>query len=1157
MRKKIYIASLLALMAIGCAKENVETKPDGPNDVEVGKITLSSSIEQVYQTRVNDNGFADGDRIGIYVVDYDGETPGTLKTSGNRADNVWHKYHESTHSWEPARDIYWKDKKTAVDIYGYYPFASVDDVSSYKFEVSKDQSESASNGEMSGYEASDFLWGKSSGVTPTSNTVTVSLSHRLSAIRVTLAEGTGFATGEWNDASKSILLTGLKRGATIDLATGEASATGEVDGSGIIPYEHNGDYRAVVVPQTISAGTPLVSITVDGGAYKFSKQEDFTFVPFKQHNFTITVNKRPEGDFEFVPSDESITAWENDDVSHDGIAREYVVINVETAGTLEECVTSLGKDLTKIRNLKLTGNINRQDFNVMREKMTYLTALNLKEVNIDDKKIPNDAFNSKKSLTSIVLPDELLEIGSGAFVDCNYLSGNLILPEGLVRIGKAAFRSCSSLNSISLPSTLKEIGPDANYIAYWDGVFTGCTGLCCELNLPEGLTVIGMGSFNGCSGLYGNLNLPESLTTIGEDAFSGCKNLTGSIKIPQGVTIISNGSFGNCGFNGTLTLHNGIVSIGSDAFTSPFRGELILPENLEVISDRTFCGCDFNGKLVLPEGLRTIGKKAFAYNWRLSGVLEIPENVLSISEGAFANCRSLEGVIFPEGLETIRYTAEWSEDGGAFQNCYGLNRIVCKGTEPPYVQEGAFNGVAKDNFTVEVPETAIVQYQVATGWKDFKRISAYRNLSVDPNVATAINTSVTRDFVLYADDEWEVSEQPDWVKLSQTTGNGKTAMNVTFTAMPSGINREGKVIFKLKDKDYKVTLNVSQYDYEYGEDEIVTLQSASKGNGINIMFLGDGYNAKEVSAGTLLADMKEAAGHFFSIEPYKTYKDYFNVYTGIAVSPESGIGSVNTIVYNRFNTTAKGGVTLGGLNDSDFGEILKYACKAPTINEGNLCQTLVVMIPNTSDYGGICYMYDDGSTIAYCPKSDYGYPLDFRGVIQHEAGGHGFGKLGDEYIYHNAFIDACSCSCCGHVLEFNAAKAKGWYDNLSLSGKTNEVPWSHLVYHEKYKGIVDIYEGGFAHNRGVYRSEYNSCMNNEIPYYSTVSRESIVKRIKAYAGEEYDFDDFVANDNVENLPETASLSAVGYGVPVGRVDVRAANHHTPVFLGKRPEVHAE
>ena len=50
------------------------------------------------------------------------------------------------------------------------------------------------------------------------------------------------------------------------------------------------------------------------------------------------------------------------------------------------------------------------------------------------------------------------------------------------------------------------------------------------------------------------------------------------------------------------------------------------------------------------------------------------------------------------------------------------------------------------------------------------------------------------------------------------------------------------------------------------------------------------------------------------------------------------------------------------------------------------------------------------------------------------------------------------------------------------------------------------------HSRGVFRSEQNSCMNNSIPYYSTISRESIVKRIKRYAGETFSFEDFVRND---------------------------------------------
>ena len=194
-------------------------------------------------------------------------------------------------------------------------------------------------------------------------------------------------------------------------------------------------------------------------------------------------------------------------------------------------------------------------------------------------------------------------------------------------------------------------------------------------------------------------------------------------------------------------------------------------------------------------------------------------------------------------------------------------------------------------------------------------------------------------------------------------------------------------------------------------------------------------------------------------------------------------------------------------------------------------------------------MYDDGCAIAYCPKSDYGYPLDFRGVIQHEAGGHGFGKLGDEYIYHNAFIDACPCTCCPHAEAIVSAHAKGWYQNLSLSGKMNEVPWSHLIFHDKYKQIVDIFEGAFMHTRGVYRSEQNSCMNNDIPYYSTISRESIVKRIKEIAGEPYTFEEFVANDVMDASTVNITRSMVPEFFSKGSI-----YQHAPIMMGKRPKL---
>ena len=619
--------------------------------------------------------------------------------------------------------------------------------------------------------------------------------------------------------------------------------------------------------------------------------------------------------------------------------------------------------------------------------------------------------------------------------------------------------------------------------------------------------------------------------------------------MPQTLIEIEERTFSFSGFNGNLNLHDGITAIGTGAFQGTIlKGELVLPRELVVIANDAFNGCDFSGVLKLPGGIAVIGDNAFAGNWRLMGVLEIPEGVQSIGAGAFANCRGIEGVVFPESLETIRYQAEWGDVGGAFSNCYGISSIVCKGTEPPYVQIGAFNGVAKDNFAVEVPEAFVTQYQVAPGWSDFKRITAHRELVCRPSLATAINTSCTRTLVLDAEGDWEIQSKPDWVSLSQETGSKKTELTLTFHQKGQGEGgsmREGDIIFKLKDKDYTSKCHVTQYDYTYGEDEVITLQTATRGKGINLVFLGDGYNAKDISEGKYLTTMREQVERFFDIEPYRTYRDYFNVYTAIAVSPESGIGTVNTIKYTRFETTYTGGVGLRG----DYDAIFEYALRMPTVDEGNLNQTLIIMTPNSTDYGGICQMWDDGSAIAFCPLSNYGFPLDSRGVIQHEAGGHGFGKLGDEYIYHNEFIDFCGCTCCGHVDAINHAKSLGWYENLSLTGKMNEVPWAHLIFDERYSDVVDIFEGGYMHNRGVYRSEANSCMNNDIPYYSTISREAIVKRIMEYAGEEYSFEKFVENDKRDVTPEAQSRSA-------DRVPMKSAgsSHFPPQIHRGKPDV---
>ena len=1133
----IYLAAMVVALLLGACSDDMfeEGGQQHGND----RIQLSGDIDQLALTRVNDNGFCNGDVMGVYIVDYDGGTPGTLKASGNRGDNVRHTFDEPNYKWNSAYDLYWKDKHTHIDVYGYYPFANPESVDDYQFEVKRDQSKPSENGEMGGYEASDFLWGKVADVAPTTSVIRLPMKHRMANARVTLVEGSGFAAGEWAGTEKTVLAPNLIRKASINLADGTVTANGSVEATATMPSRSGNEWRAIVVPQTVKAGETLFSITIGGVPYKFAKNEAFTYMPGKMSNFSIRVDKKAgSGQYQLTLISESITPWENDLVSHDATAKEYVVIN-STAGGLKEAIAATKLDYTKIPNLKITGEINYIDFEFMKEQMSSLEALNLKEVkitkydkyNFEEDAIPNYALSGTK-LNYLVLPDRLKIVGYGAFQGCTYLVGSLIIPEGVTEISREAFQDCTGLDgTLTLPSTLKTIG----YYA-----FDNCSSLTGNLNLPEGLETIGDFAFEDCKGFYGELHLPESLKEIRRGAFRSCKGFTGNLSIPQKLNEISEMVFEDCCFNGLLNLYDGITGIGESAFYDcNFRGELVLPNNLKRIGKSAFFSNSFSGTLHLPSSLLTIGEQAFAYN-SMTGILEIPEKITNINNQAFLGCGFIEGLVFPANIETI--------GNGAFSNCFGIGSIVCKGAYPAYVKSGAFDGVPKDNFTVEVPESSVAQYQTTAGWNEFKRIAAHHELVCRPSIACALATEHKQSLIVDAEGEWEVASKPDWCEVSPASGNKKTKVTLTINAMAkNGSSREGKVVFRLKDEDYTHECRVSQYGYEYGEDQWLTLQKATKGKkgGINIVLLGDGYDAKSIADGSYLTTMKQEMEYFFGLEPYTTYRGYFNVYTAFPLSTESGVGTLNTIRYNRFNTTFTGGVEL----KADYDEIFAYALNAPTVTKENLNQTLIIMVPNTTEYGGMTQMWTSGAAIAFCPLSTYSYPLDTRGVIQHEAGGHGFGKLGDEYIYHNAFIDNCHCmDGCDHGYAFNKYKALGWYDNLSFTGKMQSVPWSHLIFDPRYSDLVDIYEGGYMHSRGVFRSEQNSCMNNNIPYYSTISRESIVKRIKRYAGETYSFEDFVKNDKREAGNVTRSTGRSG---SVGNVN-SGMHQHAPVIHRGNP-----
>ena len=673
------------------------------------RIELSGEIDQVAVTRVNDGGFCDGDGMGIYIVDYKAGTPGTLQQSGNRADNVCYTYDEANRKWNSDYDVYWKDFHTHIDVYGYYPYAKPVNIDNYTFNVQRDQSSATADGKMGGYEASDFLWGKLSDVAPTSAALRLLLRHRMSSACVKLLKGEGFTESEWESIDKTVLATNLARKASINMTDGTVKVAGSVEKLATIPLQVNNEWRAIVVPQTVPAGTTLFSITIGGTPYKFAKNEPLTYVSGKMMKFNIRVDKAEgNGKYRLTLVSESIAPWENDLQSHDATAMEYVVIN-STAGHLKDSIAASHKELTKVKRMKVTGTINAHDFIMMRDSMPKLTALNLKDVRIKvptsgtiyadwkDDEIPSDCFRRKKTLTSIVFPDVLKSIGSNAFAGSG-LKGSLNIPEGVVEIGKWAFTNNDFTGILTLPSTLKKIGVSA---------FSECCFIC-PLNLPDGIEEIESGCFYNCRYLYGKLILPSHLKKMGSSAFRGCTGFKGDLVIPKSLTVIPGLAFYECGLGGRLQLHDGITAIEKCAFTrNGFIGELELPKSLTILEGGNFDGNYFSGSFKIPKGLLSISVSAFAY-CAFTGEAEIPEGILSIGEGAFYNNENLQKIILPSSLELI--------DDQAFGYCKSLRVIECKSTVPPVVNDRAFYGVHLQDLTVIVPKSALNDYKSSDLW---------------------------------------------------------------------------------------------------------------------------------------------------------------------------------------------------------------------------------------------------------------------------------------------------------------------------------------------------------------------------------------------------------------------------------------------------------
>ena len=306
---------------------------------------------------------------------------------------------------------------------------------------------------------------------------------------------------------------------------------------------------------------------------------------------------------------------------------------------------------------------------------------------------------------------------------------------------------------------------------------------------------------------------------------------------------------------------------------------------------------------------------------------------------------------------------------------------------------------------------------------------------------------------------------------------------------------------------------------DYSKDgEVKQLQKATKGDGIDIVLMGDAYTDRLIANGTYDQTMQTAMEKFFEVEPYKSFRDHFNVYSVTAVSK-------NEVYTNTSETAFAGyfgaGTEVGGNDQRAF----YYAKKA--IGEERMDDALVVVMMNSTVHAGTCYMYSpsngdwgSGASVSYFPVGVDENAL--AQVLHHEAGGHGFSKLGDEYAYENM----------GAVPEWEITSAKemagyGWWRNIDFTSDPMQVKWSHFLNDTRYANDgLGVYEGAFTYWTGVWRPTVNSIMNTNVGGFNAPSREAIYYRIHklAYGADwQYDYEEFVEWDARNRVTTTRGV----------------------------------
>lgn len=348
--------------------------------------------------------------------------------------------------------------------------------------------------------------------------------------------------------------------------------------------------------------------------------------------------------------------------------------------------------------------------------------------------IGNNAFYSVNNLQTINIPNSVKTIGTFAFVGCERLY-NINLPNSLTNIGSSAFSGCESLTVVTIPESVISIGnmvfENCNNLKEFNGKYAVDEGRCLVVDGKLVAFALGCG--------ITNYTIPDVVSIVGVYSMENCETLV-SLTIPNSVVTIETGGVAYCDKLAHVTLGDNVTTIGKSAFGSSKITSITIPESVTTINEgNPFYGCnylkEFKGKFAtedgralidgdkflayasasgteynIPNGITVIGGSAFYYCDNLTNV-SIPYGVTTIEKTAFCRCLALTEITIPESVVSIKLDA--------FYNCYKLSSIYCKPTTPPtLVGSWVFDGNASGR-KIYVPVGSGDAYKSANYWNEY------------------------------------------------------------------------------------------------------------------------------------------------------------------------------------------------------------------------------------------------------------------------------------------------------------------------------------------------------------------------------------------------------------------------------------------------------